>query len=123
MIDVTTAAGKVRLLCTDTDESDEIFSDAEIEAFLVVCDNAILLAAALALDTMASSEALVLKSMTLMDLQTSGPAVAAALRNHAANLRTQHMEQAGAMVDFIENPQDFFALREMIVKDAFRGLI
>lgn len=53
--DPTTAAGRVRLLITDTEESDASFDDGEIASFLALCRNSIHDAAALAYETWARS--------------------------------------------------------------------
>ena len=56
--DPTTNEGKVRLLLADTDTADatkQVFTDAEIDAFLSLADNSILLAAAYGADSVVSS--------------------------------------------------------------------
>lgn len=63
--------------------------DADIQTFLDLHSGSIRRAAASALDTIASSEALVQKRMTILDLQTDGKAVADALRAHAKSLRDE----------------------------------
>jgi len=88
-VDPTTAIGMVRLLCTDLDEVSPLFTDAQITAFLTLEASNVRLAAAQALDTMASSEALVSKKIRTQDLSTDGPAVAEELRARAAALRKQ----------------------------------
>lgn len=104
----------VRLLMTDTDEMEPIFSDEEVGSFLALTDNEILLAAAMGLDTMASSNALVLKKVNLMGVETDGPAVAAALRSQAASLRKQwkeHSEDGGFPIGAAEFADDTFLMR------------
>lgn len=86
-LDPTTAIGTVRLLSTDTYEHNPLFSDAEIERFLSLAGGNFYRAAAMAVERMAISEALVSKKITTQDLQTDGPAVAEALRKLAAQLR------------------------------------
>jgi hypothetical protein len=87
--DPTTPIGLVRLLCTDLSETEPLFTDAQIQAFLTLEGDSVKLAAAQALDTIASNEALVSKAIRTMDLQTDGPAVAAELRARAKELRAQ----------------------------------
>lgn len=120
--DVTSDRGKVRLLITDTDENSAIFTDDEIDAFLTMTqidnENEIRLAAAQALDTLASSEALVQKRIKLLDLQTDGPAVAKELRERAKELRRQVEEEFD--FDWAEMALDPFSKRELIIKDALR---
>jgi hypothetical protein len=97
--DPATDAGKVRLIIKDTDTADtakQIFQDAEIDAFLELQDGDVKLAAAEALDTIASSQTLTLKKLKLGDIGTDGPAVAASLRNHAASLRAQVADSGDA---------------------------
>jgi len=121
--DVTTDRGKVRLLITDTDQANPIFTDEEIDAFLSITqvndENDIRLAAAQALDTIASSEALVQKRIKLLDLSTDGPAVAKELRERAKELRRQVDEEFD--FDIAEQALDAFSTRELIWKDALRN--
>ena len=56
--DPTTARGKVRLLISDTDDVtalNQVFNDAEIDAFLALESNEIFAAAATALESMAAN--------------------------------------------------------------------
>jgi hypothetical protein len=114
---------RVRLLTTDTDVANAIFQDAEIDDFLALEADDVRLAAAQALDVIASSEALVLKVMKLLDLQTDGAKVAEALRAHAKELRRQVAEGCGDMTglwDIAEMPVDVFAQRERLLNQALR---
>lgn len=88
-VDPTTDIGMVRLLCTDLDEVSPLLTDAQITGLLTLESGNVRLAAAQALDTIASSEALVSKKIRTQDLQTDGPAVAKELRERAAGLRKQ----------------------------------
>lgn len=92
-VDPTTDIGRVRLLCTDLDEVEPLFDDASISAFLSMENGRVKRAAALALETMASSEAIVSKAIRTLDLQTDGPKVASELRQRAKSLRDQDAEQ------------------------------
>lgn len=83
-----TPVGQVRLLIVDTSD-DPVFTDDEINAFLTLEGQVVKLAAAQALDAIASDEALTSKHITDHDLSTDGPATAAALRAHANSLRAQ----------------------------------
>ena len=111
-------SGKVRLLITDTEAANPIFEDAEINAFLGICGNNILLAAAQALDVMAVNEVMVLKVIKLLDLTTNGAAVAKALNDKAAALRKQVDDEA--VFDYAEWAVDAFSRRELIEKEALR---
>lgn len=96
----TTARGQLRLLIADTGTT-SILTDDEVDGFLALhgVTNptdpgaslvAVKRAAADALDAIASSEALVSKKVrTQAGVSTDGPAVAAALRAHASQLRAQ----------------------------------
>ena len=91
--DLSTDRGKVRLIIDDTDETYEFFSDAKIDAFITMAGDldgdVVRNAAADALDTWATNQALVLKKVTLLDVEVDGPAVSKAMREHAALLRKQ----------------------------------
>ena len=127
--DPTTDLGRVRLLIPDTVSTDAYFEDAEITAFLSLNDGDVRLAAAQALDTLASSNALILKVITQNGVSTNGAAVATALRAQAAELRRQ--AEAGGLGDDAEDAtwdwaetvgtSDPFAYRERLVSQALRG--
>lgn len=88
-INYDTDLGRVRLLIADTDEPDNLLlTDVQINAYLSM-EGSVKRAAAQALDTIASSEAMVSKKIRTLDLQTDGPAVAAELRARAKELRDQ----------------------------------
>lgn len=89
-IDFTTPAGQVRLLLNDVREgADQVLSDEEVAGFLALEGDSVKLAAAQALDVIASDEALTSKVIRTQDLSTDGSKTAAALREHAARLRAQ----------------------------------
>lgn len=88
-IDFTTPAGRVRLLLNDVDESAQVFTEAEIEAFLALEGENVKRAAAQAIDTNADNEALASKVLRSQDISTDGAKVADALRKRAAALREQ----------------------------------
>ena len=87
--DLSTDVGKVRLLIMDNQSGAYLFEDAEITQFVSFENANIKRGAALALETMASNDAYVLKMITLLDLTTNGPAVSRELRARAADLRSQ----------------------------------
>lgn len=88
-VDPTTSIGLVRLLVSDTNEAGPVFTDAEVSAFLALEASNVRLAAAQALDTIASNEVMVSKVIRTQDLQTDGSKVAAELRARATALREQ----------------------------------
>lgn len=103
-----------------------LLSDATLATLLTLEGNDDRLAAAQALDIMASSEAIVTKKIKLLgaDLETDGPAVAKALREHAQRLRDQVAAGAGDLagsIDVIEQVVDDFSARERIYSEALRG--
>ena len=114
-----TAKDNVRLIITDIDGTNAIFSDEEITAFLTLNASNTLRAAAMALDTIASSEVLVLKVIRLLDLTTDGAKVADALRKHAASLREQAVleDEGFDIAEMVFNPATFV---EKINKEALR---
>lgn len=81
----------VRLLISDvsSDPAKQLLTNTQIETFLELEDGNVKLAAAQALDTIASSETLVAKVIKTQDLSTDGPKTAADLRAHAKSLRAQ----------------------------------
>lgn len=108
---IGTDVGKVRLLCRDTDVDNALFNDDEINAFLAMESNDVRMAAALALETIAADETLVLKRISLMNLSTDGPAVAKSLRESAQRLREQ--AEMDAEFDWAEMTVDQFSAREI----------
>lgn len=120
--DPSTSAGRVRLLATDTDSDNAIFTDDEIDAFLALEDDNVKRAAATALDQIASSEALIQKRIKLLDLQTDGPAVAKALREHAAALRKQaDDEEITGAFDYAEMVVNPFSARDRLWNQRLRS--
>lgn len=122
---VATDRGKVRLLCTDTDAAYPLFEDDEIDYFLVLMSNNHLRAAAVALLTIAAQEVLLMKRIRLLDLQTDGPAEAAALRELAAMYQEkadlQEDATIGGAFDYTELVYDVFTARERLAKEALRS--
>jgi hypothetical protein len=97
--DFSTPITKVRALIPDIERLDNpsdptlpaeyLFSDQHLQTFLDLFEDNVFLAAAQALDTLASSEALISKVMQSDDLKTDGAKTAAALKAQAAALREQ----------------------------------
>jgi len=86
-IDYTTTAGRVRLLIPDKDETDPIFIDGEIDAFLAMSQDSVAYATALALETIASDTVMLLKARRIADLQFDGARDAETLYARANVLR------------------------------------
>lgn len=94
-----TAAGQVRLLISDVGQGGEwLFTDEEISAFLSLGRSRVLLAAAVALETIASDAVLVLKVISSQDLQTDGAKVSDALLKRAAVLRKQDADDQAIVI-------------------------
>ena len=87
--DPNTDQGMVRLLLNDVDETAQVFTAAEIDAFLTLEGGSVKRAAAQAIDTNASNEALASKVLRTQDLSTDGAKIADAMRKHADRLRAQ----------------------------------
>jgi len=89
--DLATDRGQVRLIIQDTNETYEFYSDAEIDAFITLAGNlegnSVFNASAIALESWASNQVLILKVVTLLDVETDGAKVSAEMRARAASLR------------------------------------
>lgn len=118
--DFTTDVGKVRVLLGDTDPSDVsmgegtymYFSDDEIGAFLTMYGDNIKLAAARCLETIASSQALLLKSWSTDDLTVNGDKIAESLRKLAAQLREEALQ---------DESNEYFNMIAMFIDDDHDG--
>lgn len=115
--DVTTDRGRVRLLISDVggqDGSTFLFTNPEIDAFLTLRGDDVMLAAALALRTIAGNEAMTAKAIRFLDLQTQGDKVAASL----LQLADKYEQQADGDVDFdiAEMGVDVFSRRQLLDK-------
>ena len=110
--DYATAVGQVRLLIPDTEQFGDlsnpvapvsyIFSDSQIQAFLVIAKDNIKRAAAEAKMVLATSEALIQKVIKAADLSTDGAKLGAEIRAQANDLRAQADQD-----DLIDNYDSF----------------
>lgn len=125
----TAPSDLVRLLITDTDDDAEIFTDDQIDQFLYVGSSGtgsygiaeIRLAAAYALDVIASSQVLTLKVGKAFDMQIDGSKVSSEIRNHAALLRTlAYADLSDGGFAIAEQVLDQFSFRERLVKEVLR---
>jgi hypothetical protein len=125
--DPTTNAGRVRLLIPDRSATEYVFEDDEIAALLAAEGENVKRAAALGLETIASDQALTLKVIRLLDLQTDGAKVSEALLARAERLRSQaDAEEAaedGGAFDWAEMTPTTFAARERLIAQALRGVL
>lgn len=121
--DTTTDRGRVRLLLGDTDSDNALFDDDAMDAFLSLGNDEVLLAAAFGADGIASSEKIILKVITIMDLKTDGATLAREWRMQAAAWRAVHAEgvgEEGDDFDIAEMVVDPFSARERIRNQALR---
>lgn len=116
--DTTTDRGRVRMLITDRNEASPIFQDDEIDAFLALEDDSVRRAAALALETIASDQVLVLKVIVTLDTETDGAKVSDALLKRAAALRAQ--EDSTGAFDIAEMVVNDFSERERLYNEILR---
>lgn len=121
--EVGTDLGNTRLLISDTDRDVHIFEDEEVNTFLNLTAidgvNDVRLAAAQALDTIARSEALLLKKIKLLDITTDGVALAKELRESASQLREDSNSELG--IEVIEMGLTAFTRRQLLINDALRN--
>lgn len=122
--DTNTDVGRVRLLTFDSSATSYTFEDAEIATFLALEESSVKRAAALALETIASNEAMTLKVMRLLDLQTDGARTSDALLKRAAELRKQadreEMAASGGAFDIAEAVVDDFTFRRHVWNESLR---
>ena len=121
--DLSTTRGKVRLLIPDATASGYVFEDEEIDAFLAL-DTDVRRSAALAIETIASSQALTLKVIRILDLQADGAAVSRELRARAKDLRQQALDaetsEDGGAFDVVEMVPNAFAQRDRVWNEMLR---
>jgi hypothetical protein len=120
----TTEIGKVRMLIPDRVEENAVFSDEELQAYLNMNDSNMRRAAAEALETIASDEAMTLKVITTLDISTNGASTSDAILRRAALLRQQAEDadagEEGGMFDYAEMAPNAFTRRERVWKQAQR---
>lgn len=122
--DVTTDIGKARMLIPDRVDADAVFTDEEIAAYLSMNDSNIRRAAADALETIASDEAMTLKVVSTLDLSTNGASTSDAILARAKLLRQQADDadagEEGGSLDYAEMDLNAFTRRERVWKQAQR---
>lgn len=123
--DPTTDIGKLRLLCTDRRADNVIFQDEDYTALLTLEGNNLKRTAALALETIATDQVLVLKVMTTLGLSTNGQAVANALLARAKVLRDTAAfdeDQLGGGWDIAEFVLNNWQAEDRLINTAIQGL-
>ena len=119
--DPATDAGKVRLLISDTQDANHIFEDAEIQSFMDIQGDP-RLAAAMALESIASSQILLLKVIGMTNgISTHGDKMGKALQDLAESLRKRVDEDYA--FDWAEMVSNSFSERDRIYKQFLRGAI
>jgi len=126
-LDLTTDRGKVRLLIQDDNETYEFYTDAKIDCFLTLAGDldgkSIYNASALALESWASNQLMVLKVIERLDLKTDGAKVAAEMRLRAKGLREQAMAASGdAGFEIAEMALGPWSVREQLVNEAIEDV-
>ena len=123
VLDLDSDLARVRLRIRDTAADAPIFADEEIDAF-VSMEGDWRRAAALALETIAAQQILLLKVITILDVKTDGAAVAKELRAEAQQLREQSRQaedEDGGGLDVIEMITNDFTHRERLHDEWLRG--
>lgn len=101
--DPSTPLGQVRLLAADFDiPANPVFQDETYAALLNLNNQSIRYAAAQAIDVMALNEVIVLKVIKMLDLNTDGSKVQAAMKVMSDELRRQENEGAGDWTGFFD---------------------
>jgi len=122
-LDPETDIGAVRMIIQDLNIEQALFTDAGITRLLSLNGDDIRLASAAALDIMASSQAMILKVIRLLDISTDGAAVARALREHASQLRKDvEIAEAGEgeLFDYAELVTNEFTARQRMINQILR---
>lgn len=121
---LTTDLALVRLSIGDTEVNTPVFQDEELNAFLAVQGGSWRRAAAVALERIATSQILLLKVITILDVKTDGAAVAKALLAQAHQLRVDAAaaeDENGSTFEVIEMVTNDFGYRERIQDEYLRG--
>lgn len=117
--DITTTTGQIRSIVPDSNPDAYVFEDSELAAFYAIEGQSLKRAAALALETIASNEAMVLKVIRLLDIQTDGAKVSDTLLKRAEKLRDQaddeEIAEHGAF-DIAEWAVDSFTTRDLLFR-------
>lgn len=121
--DYSSSVNKVRLLISDIDDTDRIFNDEAIQAFIdMALDSNLKRAAADTLLAIAVNEVLVQKRIKILDLQTDGPAEAKVLRDLAKQYRDDaDEEEVTDAFDWAEQVNNNWQYDELLYKDSLRS--
>jgi len=125
--DPSTTRGKVRMYIPDRLVDSAVFSDGEIDAFLSLYSEdpgKIFLAAADALEVIATDEALVLKVISNNGLSTNGASLANSLMQRSARMREKGesiMDDDFCGFDIAEYSDTPSQAMEFLTKEAIRN--
>lgn len=122
--DLSTDVGKVRLTIPDRVEADATWSDEEIQTFLDVENDNWRRATALALETMASDDLIVLKVMKVQNIEVDAAKVMESMLKRAKSLRELAKEAEADETDGFEIAEmvtNDWQYRERIYNQALRG--
>lgn len=124
--DPTTSIGLIRTRIFDIDPGDPIFSDELITSVYNTLERSnIKRTAAFFLETIATQQALILKVIKNLNLQTDGAKLADSLMKQAKDLRTQaddEDDETGDIFDWAEQVVDVFSERELLIKEIMRDV-
>lgn len=123
--DPTTDIGRIRRTIPDKVEADAFWTDEELQSFLLD-EGDWRRATALALETMASDDLLVLKVIKIQNIETNTDRMASALMKRAQKLRDLAVEadaNDGDAWDIAEFVLDDNQYKERVFSQALRGSI
>ena len=125
--DLSTNRGKVRLLIQDTDETYEFYSDAEIDNFLTMAGglegDTVFNASAIALESWATSQVMILKVVKQLDVEVDGAAVSREMRMRAAALRADAITSSSdAGFEIAEMALGHFSWVEQVTNEAIEDV-
>lgn len=122
--DPTTYIGLIRMRIFDEDPANVIFSDEKIASVYATLERSnIKRTAAFLLETIATQQALILKVIKNLNLQTDGAKLADSLVKQAKDLRAQADEEDDEIADvfdWAEQVFDVFNERELLIKEIQR---
>ena len=124
-LDLTTDRGKVRLLIQDDNETYEFFTDAKIDCFITLAGDLegdpVFNGSALALESWASNQVMIIKVVSLLDVTTDGAAVSKEMRERAIALRADAITSSSdAGFEIAELALGPWSIREQIINEALR---
>ena len=126
-LDLTTDRGKVRLLIQDDNETYEFFTDAKIDCFLTIAGDldgdTVFYASALALESWASNQVMIIKVVELLDVVTDGAAVSREMRMRAQLLRADAITSSSdAGFEVAEMALGHFSWVEQVTNEAIEDV-